>query len=68
MKREIQLMKRLSHPNIVELYGFTMEPRPLCVMELLQDGTLSKRMGTGPRSPKGQGKYPLTMVPSHFVV
>ena len=39
-KREIKLMVRLRHPNIVTMLGSTRETKPLIVMEYMPRGTL----------------------------
>lgn len=46
---EIQVLQRLSHTNIVKCLGYGMEPRPFLLMELLEGGSLSQRLGFAPR-------------------
>ncbi|RWS17732.1 tyrosine-protein kinase JAK2-like protein, partial [Dinothrombium tinctorium] len=40
MKREIEIMKKLNHKNIVEIKGFVEEPQIMLVMEYLELGSL----------------------------
>ena len=49
-EREIEVMRRLSHPAIVALYdfGWLSETEPWFVMELLDGSTLRDRLDRGP--------------------
>lgn len=40
LEREIEIMKKLRHPNIVEIKGIVEEPEVLLVMEYLELGSL----------------------------
>ena len=40
MRREIEIMKKLSHRNIVEIKGFVEDPQLMLVMEYLELGSL----------------------------
>jgi eukaryotic-like serine/threonine-protein kinase len=57
-KREIQLAKRVTHPNVCRIYDLGFHPsashpdaRIFLTMELLDGQTLSKRLSAGPLSP-----------------
>lgn len=49
-RREIEIVSKLKHPNIIEVYGqYEYESTPFIVMELLAGQNLSKHLGNGTR-------------------
>lgn len=45
IQSEVELMQRFSHPCIAKFFGSGTEPRTFLVMELLDGGSLSQRLG-----------------------
>ena len=39
-QREAKIMKTLDHENIVKIYGFLYDPKPMIIMEFIRDGSL----------------------------
>ena len=53
--REVEVLRRLRHPHIVEFYGACTKPPHWClVMEYAEGGTLSNLLH-GPNAPPGAG-------------
>lgn len=55
MVREAQVMRRLSHANVVQVIGLSLEPEVLIVTERLEHGTLRqllRRMRAPPTEPE----------------
>lgn len=42
--REVEIMSRLRHPNITQLYGVCLDPKPGLVMELMLGGSLEMKL------------------------
>lgn len=42
--REVEIMSRLRHPNITQLYGACLDPKPCLVMELMAGGSLENKI------------------------
>lgn len=62
MRREIEIMKQLSHKNIVEIKGFVEEPQVMLVMEYIDMGSLVsylRMMKSLPTSSRGGSPLPL---------
>lgn len=67
-RREIELSRRISHPNVLHIYDvFELPPRtddpegtqadsPCMVMEYLEGETLADRLGDGRRVPPGEAR------------
>ncbi|KAL8473233.1 hypothetical protein ACS0TY_030168 [Phlomoides rotata] len=50
--REVSMLSRVNHENIVQLIGVTMEPRMMIITELMKGGTLQKFLwGVRPNCP-----------------
>jgi tetratricopeptide (TPR) repeat protein len=43
-RKEIELARRIDHPNVCSVYGFYAEPLPFCAMEFIDGETLSARL------------------------
>jgi tRNA A-37 threonylcarbamoyl transferase component Bud32 len=59
--REVQIMDSLRHPNIVPLYGVSLEEgnNPCLVMEYLEGGSLFDRLGGSPLTAEQQQRIAL---------
>lgn len=44
--REVEIMSRLRHPNITQLYGACLDPQLCLVMELMLGGSLETKINT----------------------
>ena len=59
MRREVRALSRVRHPNVVQLFGVCLEPRPTVVMAFAEGGTLRDRLAADV-SGGGGGSGPLT--------
>ncbi len=50
-RREAEMLARVRHPNVVQLYEVGERPAPYLVMEYVEGGTLAGRLAQGPLEP-----------------
>ena len=64
INREIRILSRIRHPNIIQLLGSGYEPYRFAILEYMGGGTLSKKMNyTNHRRPVyGNNKLPQSKV------
>jgi len=54
-RREARVVAGLSHPNLVRVFDFGLDPRPYLVMEYVEGGTLADRLRAGDRDFDSEG-------------